>query len=216
MKRIISAILFAALILSSLVLVSCGGKDSTPNFVTEGDKIVSEDGTKKYVIAPMGFQPSGVGDLVAMRDGAFELHQIVDQQGNLIDTDEWLTSEYGGSLSTVYYRDDIALPAYDRMNYDACYLCVEDVNILSFAKIDDSDTIRTLIALIANGKTVDYFEDDATDRYTMKFSSPDFPAIMYSVDILVFEGRTVVFNRATGLYADAGELIAEYLPDKNG
>ena len=37
---------------------------------------------------------------------------------------------------------------------------------------------------------------------------------MYSVNILVFEDRNIIYNRATGLYSELGDLLAEYLAEE--
>jgi len=209
MKKITAFLLFAALTLCMFFFTSCG--DSLEQYVYKDGKIVSEDSSKSYIAAPMGFQPCGVGQKCAVRDGAFDLYQVQDINGKNISVDEWMTEEYAGSATSVYYRDTLTLPSFSEIDYDVCYVCEEDTTVVSIATIEDKDIIGTLISRIANGDSSFPTLDEPTTVYKLKFYSAEYPSVFYSIDYLIFEDGAYLFNRGTRTYAEASSLIDGYI-----
>lgn len=208
MKKITSAILIISMLLCGVILSSC--EEGFEEFTYNDGRIVSEDDGRAYIPAQIGFQPCGVGEKCALRDGAFDLYEVLDADGNAVSTDDWLTEEYAGAATSVYYREGITLPAYYEIDYDECYLCEEKSTYIKFATIDDKELIDTLIGKAAGGASA-VILDDPTASYTLKFHSKDYPAILYSVDYLVFEDGAYLFNRTDRTYADVAGLLDDYI-----
>ncbi|MBQ7669998.1 MAG: hypothetical protein IJS45_04675 [Clostridia bacterium] len=204
MKKYISFVL--ALVFAALVLSSCGAKDL--NFVYADGKISSGDAT--YICAPMGFQPCQVGEKCATRDGAFELYEIKDRDGNAVPTDEWMTEEYAGDLTSIYYREGkVNLPEYSEIDFDTVYVCEEDETVVYVTEITDKELISTLIDALHTGAT-SVMLDEPTETYSLKFHSKNYPAIYYSVKYLIYEDGAYLFSRGTKTYANIGTLLDGY------
>ena len=208
MKKLLSAALLI-LTLAAILLQSCGEK-SYDNYTYSDGKISSGD--KTYISAPMGFQPCGVGEKCAVRDGAFDLFTLLDLDGKAVPVDEWMTEGYAGAASSVYYREGLTLPAYTEIDYDAMYLCREDVNIISIATVTDGELIGKLIALMKNGASL-VMLDEPVATYTLKFYSAEYPAIFFSLDYLVYEDASFIFNRGQKTYAEVTGLLDSFIDE---
>ena len=211
MKRAVSLILLSAMILASCLFASCGKDAGFEEYTYRNGMIVSEDGEKEYVPAPMGFQPVGVGEKCAVRDGAFDLYALVDKDGVALPTEEWMTEEYSGNASSVYYRKGISLPDFAEIDYEVCYLCDEDVSVVSVATIDDAELIGDLISRIADGVNSPGRIDDPKDSYTLKFHSSEFPALYFSVDYLIWDDASFLYSIGTKKYAEVTGLLDGFL-----
>ncbi len=212
MKKIASLILLVSLLICSAALWSCeDGSGSFTEYTYADGKITSAEGDA-YIPAPMGFQPCSVGDKCAVRDGVFDLYQVIDAGGNKVPTEEWMTEEYAGNATSVYYREGITLPAYYEIDYSVCYLCEEDVNVISLVTIKDREFIDSLIKTISGGSDKFNRLDDPVSSYTVKFHSDDFPALYYSIDYIVFEDCAYLYCIGTKQYAKVGtDLFDSYI-----
>ena len=211
MKKLISAVIAAAIMLSTALFISCGKEGGSDNYTFKDGKLVSSDGNKAYFAAPMGFQPYNVGEKCGTRGDMFDLFAIIDPDGNAVSADEWMTEEYAGNASSVYYRDNIYLPSFNEIDYSVCYLCEEDENVVSFATIEDGDLIGALIEKAADGTPDLKRLDDAKERYTVKFHSDDFPAILFSVDLLIYDDAEYLYVISTKQYAEITGMLDEFI-----
>ncbi len=200
-----------SVLLASLLFVSCGddGKEYTEYTYADG-KITSEDG-KSYIPAPMGFQPCNVGNKCAVRDKYFDLYQLLGLDGKAISTDDWMTEEYAGNATSVYYRDTMTFPAYDEIPYSRCYICEEDEIVNFVVDFDDKELIGTLIDKIANGAESIGRLDDAKSSYTLKFFSEDYPGLFFSVDYLIYDDAAYLYSITNKKYAEATGILDGYI-----
>ena len=194
------------------MLISCGadGEESYPEFTYADGKITSEDGAS-YIPAPMGFQPANVGKKCGVRDTYFDLFTVVCDDGTVLSSDEWMTEEYAGNATSVYYRDTITLPPYDEIDYDLCTFCDEGDRPVALAEIDDRNFIASLIDAVSHGSQSNGRLDDAVASYTVKFSSSDFPGIVYSIDYLIYDDAAYLYSIGEKKYAEATGIFAPYV-----
>ncbi len=212
MKRFLSVFTLTALIFCAVFSASCGNGGAA-NYNYKDGKIVSSDGKKTFLCAPMGFQPYHTGVKCATLNGKTDLYSLIGKDGKSVSVDEWMSEEYAGNMSSVYYRDSIDLPSFDKIVYSACDICEEDQRVVSFASIEDKAAIVDLIDRLANGTTSFNRLDDAKARYTLKFFSDDFPAIMFSADLFVYDDAIYLYAVSTGRYAEVTELLASYIEE---
>ena len=198
--------LFLALVFCALIFSSCGSKGS--NFIYADGKISSGDAV--YICAPMGFQPCQVGEKCGTRDGAFELYEVKDRDGAPVPTDEWMTEEYAGDATSIYYREgSVDLPEYYEIDFDTVYICEENETVVYVSEITEKEFINTLVDALKNGETT-VMLDEPTAAYSLKFYSKDYPAIYYSVKYLIYEDGAYLFSRGTKTYANIGTLLDGY------
>ena len=152
-----------------------------------------------------------MGEKCAVKDGAFDLYVMTDPEGTPVSSDEWMSGEYAGAATTVYYREGISLPSFEKIDYSKCFICKEDESVISFATIEDKELIGKLISGAASGKEMTMLDEPAA-TYTLKFYSEEYPALFYSVDYLIFDHASYLFVRDGKTYADVTGLIDDLIP----
>ncbi len=203
MKRFICTV--SALVLCLMCLVSCAVR-----FEYVDGQLVNGKTKEKYNALPMGFEPCGVGEAYG-EFGAFTLYRLTDLDGNELEPETWLTEEYSGSATTVFLNESIPLPSFKDMSFDACYLCEEDVSVISFATVTDSDEINGMISALDTEEGVFWTGKDVTASYTLKFYSTEYPAVFYSVDYYITESGNFLHNKANNVYVEIGDMLSEYV-----
>ena len=53
---------------------------------------------------------------------------------------EWLTTEYSGSATLVFYNADIVLPTLSELKCDTVFICEQDVNTYSVATVGGEES----------------------------------------------------------------------------
>ena len=211
MKRLLSVFLLISLLTCSLLFASCGKDgDDLAEFTYSDGKITSEDG-RAYIPAPMGFQPCSVGEKCAVRDKYFDLYQILDLDGRAIPTDDWMTEEYAGNATSVYYREGIDLPDFTEISFSRCYVCEEDEIVNFVSDFDDKELISEIISKIADGSESIGRLDDSAASYTLKFLSEDYPGIFWSVDYLIYDDAAYLYSIGAKKYAEATGILDGYI-----
>ena len=203
MKRTICTAV--AVILCLLCLTSCAVK-----FEYVDGQLVNRKTKEKYNALPMGFEPCGVGEAYG-EFGAFTLYRLTDLDGNELAPEMWLTEEYSGSATTVFLNESIPLPSFKDMEFDVCYLCEEDVSVISFATIDNSDEIKKIISALDGEKELLWTEKDVTGSYTLKFYSAEYPAVFYSVNYYVTENGNYLQDKGSDVCVEIGDMLSEYV-----
>lgn len=211
MKKIIC--LFLSLVLLSLSLISCSSekiekmKYNDEGFL-EGDKAT-------YNYAPVGYEPTSQDAQYGLIDGVLEekLYRIGD-----IDPEKWLTTEYTGSTTTVYYSSDITLPTLSEMNPELCYVCEQGDNIYSIYTLGDPENEKVDVEREIIGKIIEILCDEnvessiwprgeGKETYNLKMYSDKWPAIYYNL-VYVREGENnYVYDRVTKRCVNIGDLI---------
>ncbi|MBE6562174.1 MAG: hypothetical protein E7660_00390 [Ruminococcaceae bacterium] len=203
MKRFICAL--AALLLCITCLASCAVK-----FEYVDGRLVNGRTKEEYNALPMGFEPCGVGEAYG-EFGAFTLYRLTDLDGNEMDPEIWLTEEYSGSATTVFLNESSPVPSFRDMTFDVCYLCEEDVSVISIATIESSDEIKEIISALDGEKELFRPEKDVTASYTLKFYSAEYPAVFYSVDYYVTKSGNYLHDKASDTCVEIGDMLSEYV-----
>ncbi|MBR6917407.1 MAG: hypothetical protein IKN38_04415 [Clostridia bacterium] len=209
MKKLLSAALTAVLLVSLLPLVSCS--PSYEGFTYKDGAIVSDDGEKIFHPTPIGFQPCGIGEKCAVFDEAIDLFSVLDLEGNPLDTGDWMTEEYAGSASVVYYRDGIVIPPVDEIDFNVCYVCNEGNTVISVATITDPEIIDTIIDTAVSGRSDALFIENEIAEYTIKFHSDAFPGLFYSVTYAVCKDGHYIVDAGNDTAAEIGDILEKYV-----
>jgi len=217
MKRFLSLIL--ALTIVAVSLASCK-KVVKMEYTDEGD-LRCENGTV-YKYAPLGYEPTVQGEEYGLIEGVMEekLYKIGD-----ISPDEWLTTEYAGSATLVFYNADLDLPTLSEMKCDTVYICEQDVNTYSVATVGgedskdldrDRDVINKLLEAVCDTEAENEIwpRGDAKETFRLKMYSADWPAIYYSLTYAVCTGGNYVYDRVTKRCVNVGELLTPYLENE--
>ncbi len=201
--------IFAALFLCLACLTSCAVK-----FEYVDGQLVNGKTKEKYNALPIGFEPCGVGEEYG-KFGEFTLYALTDLDGNELPPETWLTEEYSGSATTVFLNEDISLPSFREMTFDVCYVCEEDVSVISIAAIESPEEIGEIISALDSKSEILWTGKDVTASYTLKFCSAEYPAVFYSLGYYTTENGNYIYDRATDTYAEVGDMLSEYVISEN-
>ena len=216
MKRAASVLICAVL---CFLLVSCGENKTVLMDYNEEGLLVSDKASYKY--APVGYEPTNQGEEYgAIESGLKEkLYRIGD-----LDPEEWLTTEYTGASTTVYYSEDIELPTLRELSPKLLYICEQgdNANIYSVYTLGDSangkvDSEREKIDKIVSMLYDESVESELWPRgeqsesYSLKLYSEDWPAIYYNL-VYVREGENnYVYDRVEKRCINIGTLLEGYI-----
>ena len=197
MKKIVSAIL----VLTSLfLLASCG----MVNFEAVGGGLKHKKSGELYYALPVGFEPCGVGKEYG-RFGEFTLYRVVGINGEDIP-DDWITEEYSGNATTVFHKGDV--PSFRDINYDVCYICEEDANVISVAQTEEKEVIDAILVSLDKEEKALWPRTDLLASYTLKLYSTEYPAVFYSLVYCICDSGNYIYDRASGNCVDAGNILA--------
>jgi hypothetical protein len=122
-----------------------------------------------YVAAPLNYQPVSVGEAY----GYYEKADLTLYEIKGLDPEKWLTEEYSGASTTVFYSKDITLPTLTELGANKIFICLEGEIIYSLATVEDIELINEVIDLFENGESVEWPLIDSIQRYEIKFYSED-------------------------------------------
>lgn len=211
MKKALSLLL--AIWLCVLFLVSCS-RTVKLNFSDDG---TLQGGGVTYKFAPVGYEPTYQGEEYGLITGTLEekLYKI-----GSCDPKKWLTTEYSGAATLVYYDSDITLPTLAELEPSKCYICEQDKTSFSVytlgedeeSRLHDSEVISTLVKMLEKGDEDELWpRSDIIQTYNLKFYSPKWEAIYYNVVYAVCGGGNFLYDRVTGNCVNAGNILSEYL-----
>lgn len=204
-KRIISAIAAAV----AVATLSACSHVVKMNYNDDG---ILCGGNAEYRYAPLGYEPTFQGEEYALIDN--EMQEILYTVGEC-DPKEWLTTEYAGAATMIYYSTDISLPTLEEMKPEKMYFCEQDTNVNALQVVGDTDEGKALIAEIIAMLGNDDIENEIWPRgdinttYQLKFYSPDWPAIYYNVVYAVGAGGNYFYDRVQGRCILAGDILDE-------
>jgi len=214
MKRFLSLIL--ALTIVAVSLASCK-KVVKMEYTDEGD-LRCENGTV-YKYAPLGYEPTVQGEEYGLIEGVMEekLYKIGD-----ISPDEWLTTEYAGAATTIYYSADITLPTLSELSPDLCYICETGDEVASIYTLGgghqpeaEREAMEKIIEMLSD-ESVEaslWPRMNATGYLDLKFYSEDWPAIYYNLDYTREGDQNFVYDRVSRKCVEVGDLIERFLGD---
>lgn len=216
MKKLLA---FALSLLCVFSLFSCG---VTVKMKFEDGEL--SGGGASYRYAPTGYEPTYQGEEYAVIKGKLEekLYKI----GNL-DPKKWLTTEYCGEATLVYYSTDITLPTLAGMNPVNCFICEEGSGAFSVYSLGvenssvngsessvehEREIIASLVsALSENDEDQIWPRADVNEKYSLKFYSPDWEAIYYNVTYAVCGNEKILHDSVTGNTAVIGDILDEFI-----
>jgi hypothetical protein len=200
---------FLIILTAALLLCSCKETNNLPEMTYESGTLVAEDGSV-YNAAPAGYEPVSIGEACAyFADTDTTLYQI-----GTLDSSLWMTEEYFGEATTIFYSSSITLPTLAEMNPDTLYVCeATDTGSISLLTIEDKDFIDMAVeASTADGEQHIWPPTDTQLDLDLKFYSADYPAFYYNVSVACLSDGYYVYNRNSGkgcIYV--GTIFDEYL-----
>ena len=197
---------FILILLAILLLVSCSSSLVTLKY--EDKHMINKRLGLSYVAAPLNYQPVSVGEAYAYYEKAdLTLYEI---QG--LDPEEWLTEEYTGASTTIFYSEDITLPTLKELGANKIFVCLEGEVIYSLATVDDVQLINDVIDLFENGEATEWPLIDSIQRYELKFySEDDYPHIYYNLSYGEFTEGKFLYDRSTKRCVEIGDILDEYI-----
>lgn len=206
MKKTVSAVL--CVLMLALLLSACTGNVKFETY--ENGKLINTKTKGVFTATPVGYEPCGVGEQYGSF-GEFPLYSVEDQNGNAFSTDEWLTEEYSGTATTLFYGEGAVFAPIEEMDPDICYICLEDQNVLSVASFQEKDVMSRLITLMNEGEKHLWPRSDVTESYTLKFYSQDHPQYYFSVNYVVTEEGNFIHRSGSDGCVEIGDLLSGYL-----
>ena len=199
MKRIPGLILL--LLLSLLLLVSCGG---SVKLTYENGQLINKSKGLAYSPAPLNYEPAAIGEEYAVYGKtATPLFEIIG-----LDPKEWLTEANTGTTTTVFYGTGVTLPTLREMDPDEVFVCINGVITYAQATVRDKTAIGAMIDLFENGEQVDWPLTDSVRIYELKFHSTEgWPCIYYNLTFGEFPEGKFLYDRQTKRCVEIGDLL---------
>ncbi len=203
MKKIIAIALAS---LSVLALTSCSA--SLVNFKYENGKLINKGQRLEYYAAPTNYEPVAVG----AEFGYYAKTDLVLYEISGLDPKEWLTQEYAGSATTIFYSTDIELPTLETLEATKVYICGGDNVTYALATVEDMDVIDNLIDLFENGEYEEWPLVNSIETYELKFYSEEkYPHIYYNLTYGEFEEGKFIYDRTTKRSVRIDDALIDYI-----
>lgn len=201
-KSIAYILVFASL------LVSCSG--SLVNLKYDNGQLVNKRMNLAYTPAPTTYQPVSVGEPYAFY-GKSEM-TLYEIKG--LDPKEWLTQEYLGSATTVFYSDETVLPELGDFGVTQIIVCSNEEITYAIATIDDTDVINALITEFETGTPCEWPLIDAVCTYDMKFKSEElYPHLYYNLIYGEFPEGKFLYDRNSKHCVNIGTILDAYITE---
>jgi len=204
MVKIFKTILIS--ILATLLLISCSASIITLKY--EDGHMINKRLGLSYIAAPLNYQPVSVGEAY----GYYEKADLTLYEIKGLDPKKWLTEEYTGASTTVFYSEDITLPSLRELQANKILVCLEGEVIYSLATVEEIDLINKVIDVFETGNSVEWPLIDSIHRYELKFYSEDnYPHIYYNLSYGEFPEGKFIYDRSTKRCVEIGDLLKEYI-----
>ncbi len=197
---------FAAVLLSGVMLASCAG--SLVNLKYQNKQFVNKRLGLAYNAAPTNYQPVSIGEAYGyFKDSDMTLYQIIGT-----DPKEWLSQEFAGSATTIFYDEDITLPTLESLEPTEIYLCTDTEATAAIAVVKDQELIDELVDLFVNGTPVDWPVLGSELTLDIKFhSSENFPHLYYNLYYGEFPEGKFLYDRNTKHCVEIGDIFLDYV-----
>lgn len=161
-----------------------------------------------YKPAPTCYEPVSVGEAYAYYGkGDLTLYEVKG-----LDPKEWLTEEYAGTATTVFYDKDITLPTLREMNPTKVFICINEEITVCISTIEDKKLIDTLVDLFENGEEAEYPLLGSNAVYQLKFYGEElYPHIYYNITYADFPEGKFLYERNSRRCVEIGSLLDEYI-----
>lgn len=204
MKKIIkSAVL---LFFFMFLFVSC--HQSLVTLKYKDGKMYNKSAGLEYYVAPTNYQPVSIaGEYAYYKKSDMILYKISG-----LNPKKWLTQEYKGSATSIFYSTDITLPTLEELDPDKLYICYEDEITYAVAIVKDKKTVSELVYNFINGENVTWPLKDSIQTYEMKFhSDKNNPYIYYNLTYGKFESGEFLYDRNTKRCVEITGLLDDYI-----
>ncbi len=203
MKKIIALLLTAASLLS---FSACSA--SLVNFKYEDGKLINKGQKLEYYAAPTNYEPVSVGE----QFGYYKKTDLILYEIAGLDPKEWLTQEYAGSATTIFYSTDITLPTLSELEPTKVYICTGDTITYALATVENEAVVSKLVDLFENGEYEEWPLINSIETYELKFYSEDkYPHIYYNLTYGEFEEGKFIYDRTTKRSVRIDEVLADYI-----
>jgi len=166
-------------------------------------KYIDRAGGVTYLAAGVCYEPVSVGDEYAVY-GKTVLYEI-----NGLDPKEWMTEKYDG-IGSIYYSEEINLPAFEEFEPNKIYACEVDYIIVRIAEVTDLIDVNAVTDLYLNGEQTE-LPIDGTHSYHLKFSSEKYPGIYYNLLYVIADGGNYLYDRDTKRCVEIGGVLEKYI-----
>jgi len=191
--------------LAALVLTGCSA--NLVNLEYKEGQMINKRLKLAYNAAPTNYEPVSVGDPYGYyKDMDMTLYEIAG-----LDPKEWLTQEYAGSATTIFYSDDQTLPTLTEMSPNKIHVCTGDTITYGVATVEDSYVVGQLVDLYMNGEAVEWPMLDSLDTYELKFVSTTHPHLYYNLTYYEYEEGIYIYDRNSKRCVEIGDLLETWI-----
>lgn len=178
MKKKLALILCISILISSVMLVSCGKSLK----YEDGYFYCSQNGVT-YKQVSFDYFPYAIGEKYAvLHDGLrAEGEELYEIQG--VSPERWLSTATG----TLFCAIDEKIPTMNEMNIDRVVLCYEGVAVMALATITEPDDVSYILNTFNNGNQLERPIGNETESfYRLRMTSKEYPWLYYSLSYLEY------------------------------
>ena len=192
-------------VLAALVLTGCSA--NLVNLDYKEGQLINKRLKLAYNAAPTNYEPVSVGNPYGYyKDMDMTLYEIAG-----LDPKEWLTQEYAGSATTIFYSDDQTLPTLTEMSPNKIHICTGETITYGVASVEDSAVVGQLVDLYMNGEAVEWPMLDSLDTYELKFVSVTHPHLYYNLTYYEYEEGIYIYDRNSKRCVEIGDLLENWI-----
>ena len=192
-------------VLAALVLTGCSA--NLVNLEYKEGQLINKRLKLAYNAAPTNYEPASVGNPYGYyKDMDMTLYEIAG-----LDPKEWLTQEYAGSATTIFYSDDQTLPTLTEMSPNKIHICTGETITYGVASVEDSAVVGQLVDLYMNGEAVEWPMLDSLDTYELKFVSVTHPHLYYNLTYYEYEEGIYIYDRNSKRCVEIGDLLENWI-----
>lgn len=192
-------------VLALLMLTGCSA--NLVNFKYENKQLVNKRLKLYYNAAPTNYEPVSVGEAYGYYgDMDMTLYQIAG-----LDPKEWLTQEYAGSATTIFYSDGITLPTLEEMKPNKIHVCTGDSITYGLGTIDDPDVVDAVVERFVHGTPTEWPMLDSIETYEFKFASPIYTHLYYNLTYYEYAEGIFLYDRNTKRCVELGDMLEDWI-----
>ncbi len=190
-KTTLGRVLALTLVPLMLCLASCGmtlKESGAEGAVDKSSGTVWKHASTCYEAIELGEK---VGKLQVSSKYSLDLHKITD-----MDETKWLATQDGDVL----YAEGTTLPTLTEMNPTSARICVEDETTKALGVIQDAEKLSAIMSAYTQDKSLDYPAKIPLRTYRVRFISPDYPGLYYSLTYIEYSADYVSNDVNYGKY----------------
>ncbi len=203
LKKALSLLLTAVMLLSLLSLASCGTKlvyrDGA--FYCSKNKVTYKEVNYQYLPVSISKEVYAELNENGTKTDLFTLENVPPEK--------WLTTKDG----RLFCAEDVKVPTLSEMEIDSVLICNEGSNItVSLAEIKSEESVNIVLGNIINGSELEYpVVGEADEILVLRMASKKYPWLYYSVSYVEFveDVRVVdhVEDMNTYIYREVDESV---------